>query len=85
MFSVEVQIYTVEGFLRTVHSRHYASHQRLKLRQFLIALLPSLFPREIYGDTAIDPLPQEPRARGRGDGRGYDGGLTPSDRLPPLL
>jgi hypothetical protein len=54
MFSVEVQIYTVEGFLRTVHSGHYASHQKLKLRQFLIALLPSLFPREIYGDAAID-------------------------------
>jgi hypothetical protein len=48
-----VQIYTVEGFLRTVHSRHYASHQRLKLRQFLEGLLPSLFPTSIYGESLV--------------------------------
>lgn len=53
MFSVEVQIYTVEGFLRTVHSQHYASHQKLKLRQFLEGLLPYLFPEEIYGEDTI--------------------------------
>jgi hypothetical protein len=53
IFSVEVQIYTVQGFLRTVHSRHYASHQNLKLRQFLEGLLPYLFPREVYGDVVI--------------------------------
>lgn len=55
IFSVEVQIYTVEGFLRTVHSRHYASHYRLKLRQFLEGLVPYLFPAAIYGN----PLTQE--------------------------
>lgn len=54
IFSVEVQIYTVEGFLRTVHSRHYASHQKLKLRQFLEGLLPYLFPVAIYGEEAIE-------------------------------
>ena len=43
----------VEGFLRTVHSRHYASHQRLKLRQFLEGLLPYLFPVGIYGEALI--------------------------------
>jgi hypothetical protein len=53
LFSIEVQIYTLEGFLRTVHSRHYASHQRLKLRQFLEGLLPVLFPEEIYGGDVI--------------------------------
>jgi hypothetical protein len=50
IFSVEIQIYTVEGFLRTVHSQHYANHQNLKLRQFLEALLPHLYPVAIYGD-----------------------------------
>lgn len=53
IFSVEVQIYTIEGFLRTVHSRHYASHQRMKLRQFLEALLPRLFPVSVYGEETI--------------------------------
>jgi hypothetical protein len=54
IFSVEVQIYTVDGFLRTVHSGHYASHQQLKLRQFLAGLLPYLFPMRIYGERAIE-------------------------------
>jgi len=53
LYSFEVQIYTLEGFLRTVHSRHYANHQRLKLRQFLEGLLPALFPVEIYGRDTI--------------------------------
>jgi hypothetical protein len=53
IFSVEIQIYTVEGFLRTIHSRHYASHQNLKVRQFLEALLPYLFPIEVYGEDLI--------------------------------
>lgn len=48
-FSVELQIYTLEGYLRTIHTRHYASHQRLKRRQFLEGLAPILFPEEIYG------------------------------------
>ncbi len=53
VFSVEIQIYTVEGFLRTVHSRHYASHQQLKIRQFLSGLLPYLFPASVYGSDLI--------------------------------
>ncbi len=53
MFSVEVQIYTVEGFLRTVHSGHYASHQHLKVRQFLEGLLPRLYPVSVYGEDTI--------------------------------
>jgi hypothetical protein len=54
IFSVEVQIYTVEGYLRTVHSGHYANHQAMKLRQFLEGLLPPLFPVGIYGREAIE-------------------------------
>ena len=53
IFNVEFQIYTLEGFLRTVHSRHEASHERMKLRQFLEGLLPYLFPPRIYGDDAL--------------------------------
>jgi hypothetical protein len=53
IFSVEIQIYTIEGFLRTVHSRHYANHHRMKLRQFLEGLLPMLFPVAIYGEETI--------------------------------
>jgi hypothetical protein len=50
LFHVEVQIYTMEGFLRTVHGAHDASHLSLKLRQFLHGLVPVVFPREIYGE-----------------------------------
>jgi len=53
IFNVEFQIYTLEGFLRTVHSRHEASHEQLKLRQFLEGLLPYLFPATIYGETTL--------------------------------
>jgi len=59
IFSVEVQIYTVEGFLRTVHSSHYASHYRLKLRQFLEGLVPCLFPAAIYGQPLTRQLLDE--------------------------
>ncbi|MFH1841977.1 MAG: hypothetical protein ABIF77_02120 [bacterium] len=48
-FTVEIQIYTLEGYLRTVCGSHEASHQALKLRQFLYGLAPMLFPRAIYG------------------------------------
>jgi len=53
IFNVEFQIYTLEGFLRTVHSLHEASHERLKLRQFLEGLLPYLFPAAIYGEDTL--------------------------------
>jgi len=49
-YHVEVQIYTLEGFLRTVHGAHDANHLALKLRQFLHGLVPIIFPRAIYGD-----------------------------------
>ena len=49
-FPVEIQIYTLESYLRTVCMAHEASHLALKLRQFLYGLVPRLFPRKIYGD-----------------------------------
>lgn len=49
-FHVEIQIYALEGFLRTVHGAHTASHLALKLRQFLYGLAPIVFPRAIYGE-----------------------------------
>jgi hypothetical protein len=48
-FPVEVQIYTLEAYLRTVCGQHEASHQALKQRQFLYGLAPRLFPRRIFG------------------------------------
>lgn len=52
-FPVELQLYTLENYLRTIHSAHYANHQALKRRQFLEGLLPYLFPVEIYGEEAM--------------------------------
>jgi hypothetical protein len=52
-FRVEIQIYTLEGFLRTVHSSHYASHQELKRRQFFDGVLPYVFPPLIYGEHNV--------------------------------
>lgn len=49
-YHVEVQIYTLEAFLRTVHGAHDANHLALKLRQFLHGLVPVVFPRAIYGE-----------------------------------
>ena len=54
LFHVEVQIYTLEGFLRTVHGAHDASHLALKLRQFLHGIVPIVFPREIYGEKWLN-------------------------------
>jgi hypothetical protein len=54
IFPVEIQIYTLESYLRTIHTEHYASHQRFKRRQFLKGLLPYLFPEEIYGRHVLD-------------------------------
>lgn len=52
-FPVEIQIYTLETYLRTIHSEHYASHQALKKRQFLLGLVPYLFPEEVYGEEPV--------------------------------
>ena len=53
-FPVEVQIFTVESYLRTVCGEHEASHLALKLRQFLFGLVPKIFPVEIYGDEWLE-------------------------------
>jgi hypothetical protein len=57
-FRVEIQVYTLEGFLRTVHSSHYASHRELKRRQFLDGLLPYIFPSKIYGNQEARKTPE---------------------------
>ena len=49
-FPVEIQIFTLESYLRTVCGSHEASHLALKLRQFLFGLAPRIFPRSIYGE-----------------------------------
>ncbi len=46
---VEIQIYPLEAYLRTLHDSHFANHTAYKRRQFLKDLLPLLFPPEIYG------------------------------------
>ena len=48
-FTVEVQVHTLESFLRTVCGSHHANHLALKLRQFLMGLVPVIFPAPIYG------------------------------------
>ncbi len=53
-FPVEVQIFTVESYLRTVCGEHEASHLALKLRQFLFGLVPKVFPQEIFGEGWLD-------------------------------
>ncbi len=53
-FPVEVQIFTLEAYLRTVCGAHEASHLALKLRQFLYGLVPRIFPREIYGSAWLE-------------------------------
>ena len=48
-FPVEIQIFTLESYLRTVCGRHEANHLALKLRQFIYGLVPRIFPRSVYG------------------------------------
>ncbi len=49
-FPVEIQIFTLESYLRTVCCDHEASHLALKRRQFMLGVVPRIFPGEIYGD-----------------------------------
>lgn len=56
VFTSEIQIYTLESYLRTIHSDHYASHQAFKRRQFLKGLVPYLFPRAVYGEGVVSAL-----------------------------
>jgi len=53
LFPVEVQIYPIESYLRTLHDEHFASHAAYKRRQFLRDLIPLLFPPEIYGEETL--------------------------------
>ena len=53
LFSVEIQIFPLEAYLRTLYDTHFASHSAYKRRQFLHELLPILFPPAIYGGEAV--------------------------------
>jgi hypothetical protein len=64
-FPVEVQIFTLESYLRTVSGAHDASHLALKLRQFLYGLVPKIFPRQIYGSEWLK-LDQPVTGAGKG-------------------
>jgi hypothetical protein len=55
-FGVELQILTVDSFLRTVHSRDYVSHIQYKRRQFLRGVLPCVFPASLYGHPDLSGL-----------------------------
>jgi hypothetical protein len=55
-FNAEIQLYTLENYLRTLHTSHYANHQALKRRQFLSGIVPYLFPESIYGSDTIEEL-----------------------------
>ncbi len=58
---VEIQVFPLKSYLRTVHEGHFASHAAYKRRQILRDLLPLLFPAEIYG--GIPRLSDERTAR----------------------
>jgi hypothetical protein len=73
-FTVELQVYTLESYLRTIHSKHYANHQALKRRQFLQGLCPYLFPAEIYGQEVVDALANHGGITGGANGKGGPGG-----------
>ncbi len=65
-FPVELQVYTLETYLRTIHTEHYASHQALKMRQFLLGLVPYLFPVGIYGEAPVRLCMEEGARAGAG-------------------
>jgi hypothetical protein len=54
-FAVEIQVYTLESYLRTVCGAHHANHLALKLRQFLHGLVPVLLPADVYGREWLLP------------------------------
>ena len=54
LFPVELQIFTVESYLRTVHRRDNASHRSYKRRQFIEGVFPYVFPAEIYGRPSVE-------------------------------
>jgi len=58
-FPVEIQIFTLESYLRTVCGGHEASHLALKKRQFMYGVVPRVFPAEIYGDRWLPEFSEE--------------------------
>lgn len=58
LFSVELQIFTVQSFLQTVHSQAYTSHREYKRRQFVQGVMPYVFPAAVYGAPAVEPISQ---------------------------
>ncbi len=49
LYSVEIQIYPIDSYLRTIFDAGYVGHDAYKRRQFLLDLMPTLFPEEIFG------------------------------------
>ena len=76
VFTVELQIYTLETYLRTIHTRHYASHHRLKQRQFVEGLAPLLFPDEIYERRRTPRHPGRAVQGGPGAAQAQDAGAA---------
>lgn len=64
-FPVEIQIFTLESYLRTVCGNHEASHLALKQRQFMFGVVPRMFPVEVYGGDLL-PNPAENPSLTRG-------------------
>lgn len=60
-FPVEIQIFTLESYLRTVCGEHEASHLALKQRQFMFGVVPRIFPEEIYGEKWPTEADLDPR------------------------
>ena len=57
-FPVEIQIFTLESYLRTVCGDHEASHLALKKRQFMYGVVPRIFPAEVFGDGWLPVSPE---------------------------
>lgn len=72
-YTVEMQVYTLESYLRTIHSAHYANHQAFKRREFLQGLCPYLFPGTIYGDEVLEALVNGANGNGWNGGAGRSG------------
>ncbi len=50
LFAVEIQVFPLEAYLKTLLDESFASHTAYKRRQFLRDLIPALFPPEIFGE-----------------------------------
>lgn len=63
IFPVELQIFSLESYLRTVHWRDHTSHRAYKRRQFLEGVFPYLFPAEFFGRPVDGAQDREKRRR----------------------